>query len=168
MNDFETVWDALSCRAAARWIQQRLRKVEGLLGLLARSRRSNRAEIAEVEVERLQEESKAFENLAIENWASRERLRAEVERLRAGRWTDEERKLFLYEATKASYAEGARAGCEELSIEAAKMSDELDVANAEVEWLRALIRRADPSRDDFEWETWLLDARAALLTEEKE
>jgi chromosome segregation ATPase len=55
-----------------------------------------------------------------------EEARAEVERLRSGQWTDEERKLFLFEATKASYAEGVRAGCEELSIHAADMDVELE------------------------------------------
>jgi len=68
--------------------------------------------------------------------AENERLQAEVERLRNGQWTDEERKLFLFEATKASYAEGTRAGCEELSIEAAKMSVELEESEVAVERLR--------------------------------
>ena len=58
--------------------------------------------------------------------AERDQLREENERLTSGRWTDEERKRFLFEATKASYAEGTRAGCEELSIAAAEMSVELD------------------------------------------
>ena len=53
-------------------------------------------------------------------------LTLEVGRLRSGNWTDEERKLFLFEATKASYAEGVRAGCEELSIHAADMDVELE------------------------------------------
>jgi len=47
----------------------------------------------------------------------------------------------------------------------ALLEAELTRLIAENERLRELIRRADPSRDDFEWETWLFDARNALAEE---
>jgi len=121
MNDFEMVRNGLYGGAVS---DERER------ALAALDRIEAEAERLTVHHERLHKQRL----LANETIAS---LEAEVERLRAGHWTDEERKLFLFEATKASYAEGTRAGCEELSIEAAKMSDELDEANAEVERLRA-------------------------------
>jgi chromosome segregation ATPase len=91
---------------------------------------SQRIKELEAEVKRLRAQNDKYD----ERWRVDQ---AEVDRLRSGQWTDEERKLFLFEATKASYAEGTRAGCEELSIEAAKMSEELEAAEAEVERLAA-------------------------------
>ena len=65
--------------------------------------------------------------------AAAEEARQEAERLNnPEQWTEEERKRFLFGATKASYAEGTRAGCEELSIAAAEMSVELDQARADL------------------------------------
>lgn len=53
------------------------------------------------------------------------RIQAENTRLQdPTRWTLDERKRFLFEATKASYAEGTRAGCEELAIHAAELDTE--------------------------------------------
>jgi hypothetical protein len=66
----------------------------------------------------------------------------ELARLRAGDWTAEERKHFLYEATKASYAEGVRAGCEELAIHAADMDEELDELRTQLTKQSAVIEKA--------------------------
>ncbi len=75
---------------------------------------------------------------------SYESMKAENERLNdAERWTAEERKRFLYGATKASYAEGTRAGCEELSMAAAEMSIELEEALAQLESIK---RERDEAR----------------------
>ncbi|MES2156000.1 MAG: hypothetical protein V4510_12780 [bacterium] len=81
-----------------------------------------------------------------------EAAEAENKRLRDGRWTDEERKLFLYEATKASYAEGTRAGCEKLSIAAAEMSEEIEGLTSRLEAdegaLRELARAVEAENRD--------------------
>ena len=102
-----------------------------------------------------------------------EQATAEVERLSDGsRWTEDERKAFLFEATKASYAEGVRAGCEELSMEAARMSDELEAATTRLEQAEGAIARAvqrydaQPTRDETGL-AWAMasDLRALSTTE---
>jgi len=88
--------------------------------------------------ERLVEYVAALTNVETFRDANNE-LRREVGRLRTpAAWTPEERKLFLFEATKASYAEGTRAGCEELAIHAAEMDTHIQQLEEEVRNLSEL------------------------------
>jgi len=132
-----------------------LRKVEGLQTKLTQAREIREQQTATVE--KLRFDKERFE-------AANNALDKEVERLRSGQWTDEERKLFLFEATKASYAEGTRAGCEELSIHAADMDVELERLRVDVEEEAA---RASDNYKAYEREKAEVEGLRAELDEAK-